>query len=183
MTETQLRFLRAIAERVPLERIVDVHLFPSMKQGIVETGIAVIAAERERPVVQGELLEEGAGSELQTEDGASTIADAQLVEGAGEADEIVPSSDANPQDSSPALPPAPSGARNAATARHTVYSARYRLTLKGPERGRWEVDVTEEADAPLLTVEVVVRGVQRRAGEGADPERVGAEALRTLIEG
>ena len=62
MTETQLRFLRAIAERVPLDRIVDVHLFPSMKQGIVETGIAVVAAERERAVQQGELLEEGAGS-------------------------------------------------------------------------------------------------------------------------
>ena len=49
--------------------------------------------------------------------------------------------------------------------RHTVYTARYRLVLKGPERGKWEADVVDEADAPLITVEMVVRGVQRRAGE------------------
>lgn len=52
--------------------------------------------------------------------------------------------------------------------RHTVYTARYRLVIKGPERGRWESDVVAEADAPLLTVETVVRGVQRRAGEESE---------------
>ena len=48
MTETQQRFLRAIAERVPKERVVEVHLFPAIRQGGVETGVAVVA---EQPVV------------------------------------------------------------------------------------------------------------------------------------
>ena len=65
--------------------------------------------------------------------------------------------------------------------RYTVFSARYRLTLKGPDRGKWEVDVVEEADAPLVTVEAVVRGVQRRGGEGVDAERFSAEQLRALL--
>ena len=35
--------------------------------------------------------------------------------------------------------------------RHTVFSASYRHTLKGPDRGKWEVEVTAEADAPLTS--------------------------------
>ena len=65
--------------------------------------------------------------------------------------------------------------------RHTVYSASYRLTLKGPERGKWEVDVTPEADAPLMTVEVVVQGVMKRAGEQFEPERLSASEFRTIV--
>jgi hypothetical protein len=53
-----------------------------------------------------------------------------------------------------------------------VYTARYRLTVKGPDRGRWQVDVRAEADAPLLTVDAVVRGVQRRAGDASPPARL-----------
>lgn len=49
--------------------------------------------------------------------------------------------------------------------RVTVYSARYRLVLKGLDRGKWEMSVTEEADAPLVTVDAVVRGVSRRSGD------------------
>jgi len=76
---------------------------------------------------------------------------------------------------------APVGRIETPRGRHTVFSARYRLTIKGPERGRWEVDVVEEADAPLLTVEMVVRGVQRRSGEGADPERLDGPRLQELL--
>ncbi len=65
--------------------------------------------------------------------------------------------------------------------RHTVYVASYRLTLKGPERGRWEVAVREEADAPLLTVDAVVRGVGRRANDAADAVRLDASALHEFI--
>jgi hypothetical protein len=62
-----------------------------------------------------------------------------------------------------------------------VFTARYRLVLKGPERGRWDVEVREEADAPLITVEAVVRGVQARAGDVGDPERLdGAMVARIL---
>jgi hypothetical protein len=68
-----------------------------------------------------------------------------------------------------------------AIARHVVYSARYRLVLKGPERGRWESTVTAEADAPLAAVEAVVRGVLRRAGEDEEPERLTGETFRQAL--
>ena len=44
INETRERFLRAILERIPVERIVEVHFFPAIRQGQVETGVAVIAA-------------------------------------------------------------------------------------------------------------------------------------------
>jgi hypothetical protein len=66
-------------------------------------------------------------------------------------------------------------------ARHVVYSARYRLILKGPERGKWESTVTAEADAPLTAVEAVVRGVLRRAGEDEEPERLSGETFRQAL--
>jgi hypothetical protein len=68
-----------------------------------------------------------------------------------------------------------------AVSRHIVYSARYRLVLKGPERGRWEATVTAEADAPLAAVEAVVRGVLRRAGENEEPERLTGETFRQAL--
>jgi hypothetical protein len=67
--------------------------------------------------------------------------------------------------------------------RHTIYTARYRLVVKGPERGRWQVDVRAEADAPLVTVDAVVRGVQRRAGDASAPDRLDAAACARLVEG
>ena len=65
--------------------------------------------------------------------------------------------------------------------RHTVWSASYRHTLKGPDRGKWEVEVTPEADAPLVTVEAVVQGVMKRAGEQFEPERLSAAEFRTIV--
>ena len=70
-----------------------------------------------------------------------------------------------------------------AVSRHTVYSARYRLVLKGPERGHFETAVVAEADAPLAAVEAVVRGVLRRAGEDDEPERLTGDGFREAIEG
>lgn len=68
-----------------------------------------------------------------------------------------------------------------AVERHTVYTARYRLVQKGPDRGKWEADVVDEADAPLITVEMVVRGVQRRAGEASETTRyTGSQIARAL---
>lgn len=71
----------------------------------------------------------------------------------------------------------------AAAPRFTVYSARYRLALKGLERGKWEMSVTEEADAPLLTVDAVVRGVSRRSGDADETIRLSGDEFRaaTLI--
>jgi hypothetical protein len=69
----------------------------------------------------------------------------------------------------------------ASPARHTVVTAHYRLTLKGLDRGKWQVTVVEEGDAPLITVETVVRGVQRRAGDLDDPERMDGGAIRDAL--
>jgi hypothetical protein len=65
--------------------------------------------------------------------------------------------------------------------RCTVYSARYRLMLKGPDRGHWETTIVEEADAPRDAVETVVRGVQRRAGDLEDADRMDGDAAREII--
>ena len=65
--------------------------------------------------------------------------------------------------------------------RHTVWSASYRHTLKGPDRGKWEVDVKAEADATLVTVEAVVDGVMKRAGEQFFPEKLFASEFRTIV--
>lgn len=65
--------------------------------------------------------------------------------------------------------------------RHVVYTARYRHTVKGTERGRWSVDVVAQADAPLITVEEVVRGVVRRSGDSFQPERISGDQLRSIV--
>lgn len=65
--------------------------------------------------------------------------------------------------------------------RYTVYTARFRHTLKGPERGRWELAVIEEADAPLLTVDAVVRGVSRRSGETDETVRLSGDEFRAAL--
>jgi hypothetical protein len=119
MNEARERFLRSILERIPADQIAEIHFFPAIRQGHMETGVAVIAAEPG--------------------------------------------------------PDSPAGGR------HVVFSAAYRWTRKGPERGKWEVDVTPEADAPLPTVDVVVRGVMERAGEAIEPQRLGAHELQSLL--
>jgi hypothetical protein len=122
--DTQRRFLLAIAEQVPLERVAEARVFRPMRQGGQETGVAVVAVEPEPSAIEVE---------------------------------------------------------SAHPSRHVVYSASYRLVLKGPERGRWETTVTAEADAPLTAVEAVVRGVLRRAGEDDEPERFTGDAFRQAL--
>ena len=128
ITETRERFLVAIAEQVAADRIAEIHFFKPIKQGGVESGVAVVALVMPLPHA------------------------------------------ADDQHESPASP-----------ARHTVVTAHYRLTLKGLDRGKWQVTVVEEGDAPLITVETVVRGVQRRAGDLDDPERMDGEAIRDAL--
>ena len=65
--------------------------------------------------------------------------------------------------------------------RYTVYTARFRHTLKGLERGKWELTVIEEADAPLLTVDAVVRGVSRRSGEADETVRLSGDEFRAAL--
>lgn len=73
----------------------------------------------------------------------------------------------------------PEGAR--ISARHVVYSARYRWTRKGPDRGKWECEVVAEADAPLLTVEAVVQGVQHRSSEPLEVQKLDGDTVRAMI--
>ena len=120
------RFLASIAERLPAEKIVEVHLFPPIKQGGQESGVAVIAAAENRTV--------------------------SFADRSAENDR-----------------------------RLTVFTARYRLTLKGPERGKWEFVIQVEADAPLVTIDKVVRGVQTRSGDAEDPARLTGDDFRALV--
>jgi hypothetical protein len=127
LAETRERFLVAIAEQVAADRIAEIHFFKPIKQGGVESGVAVVAL-------------------------------------------VMPISDACDHQRDPSSP-----------VRHTVVTAHYRLTLKGLDRGKWQVTVVEEGDAPLITVETVVRGVQRRAGDLDDPERMDGDAIREVL--
>jgi len=63
-----------------------------------------------------------------------------------------------------------------------VYAASYRLTLKGLDRGKWEVNIVAEADAPLVAVDAVVRGVQRRSGDVDDAARMDGDEVRAMLE-
>lgn len=63
----------------------------------------------------------------------------------------------------------------------TVLTATYRHTIKGPDRGKWEFELLEHADAPLVTVESVVRGVQQRHDDGGEPERIAIDELRAAL--
>jgi hypothetical protein len=142
---TRERFLMAIAAVLPPERFIELHFFPGIRQGGVESGVAVIAAHPEQVAVP-------------------VIADAPPIE---EPEEALP------EEEQPNEPTAPR--------RYTVYAAKYKLALKGPDRGKWECTVVAEADAPLVTVETVVRGVQRRSGDAEEPERMSGEEARNFV--
>ena len=114
--ETRAKFLSAIAERVSADAVQEVFIFQPMKQGGLESGVAVVAVN-----------EQGAENRL------------------------------------------------------AVYTAKYRLTLKGPERGKWDFAMQAEADAPLVTVEKVVAGVQRRSGDAEEPEKLSGEDFRATV--
>jgi hypothetical protein len=68
-----------------------------------------------------------------------------------------------------------------ADSRLAVYTARYRLTVKGPERGKWDFSMHVEADAPLGAVNKVVQGVQRRSGDAEYPTKMSGEEFRELL--
>ena len=169
--ETRMRFLAGIAAQVPAERVAEVHLFGAIRQGGQESGVAVIAVRPEEPhaddveMAQEVDIEPEVGMEHEVHaspepdaEGRETDADVSADEEAdGEAD----------VDTRPT--------------RYTVYTARFRHTLKGPERGKWELTVTEEADAPLLTVDAVVRGVSRRSGETDETIRLSGDEFRAAL--
>jgi hypothetical protein len=241
LTETRERFLLAIAREIPPDRIAEIHFFQPIRQGGVESGVAVVAARRPgvvEPVVQGELIgvvavaqaeldadmadpplgvhdadalpdgsapgdadgdaaPEGSavGENLSVDAGADGEADGIEADDI-EADDIeagdepVTATSAGELDADVVAASVAGGAQAAVVApvvvaapprRYTVFTAHYRLVLKGPDRGKWESGVTEEADAPLVTVETVVRGVLRRAGDEQEPSRMEGPEAAVLV--
>lgn len=170
--ETRERFLREVAARVPADRIDECFLFAPIRHGGTETGVAVLAvrhaAEEAAPGEASMLVDVTPGGDP-TEAAAGDAAPSEAPS------DDAPAEDAAASRTAAAEPPA--------RERHIVFVARYRLTVKGPDRGRWEMDVREEADAPLVTVEEVVRGVGRRAGDAAEPARLDREAVARLVSG
>lgn len=159
LTETRERFLLAIAGKLPVERVAEIHFFQPIKQGGVESGVAVVAVWPEGVDASPAEVEQSSDAVAQPVDESPGEADANVE---GEVDVEA--------ESTPAPEPRP-----------TIYTARYRLTLKGPDRGKWETHVVAEADAPLITVDVVVRGVQRRAGDVDEPTRMEGDEVRAFL--
>ena len=150
--DTRTRFLAAIAAQLPADRVMEVHLFGAIRQGGMESGVAVVAVDANEDVAEDAL----------------NVADSDATDtGAGVAGET--------HDESPyAEPPQP-------VRRYVVYTARYRHTLKGIDRGKWESSVTAEADAPLVTVDAVVRGVSRRSGDADETMRLSGDEFRAAL--
>ncbi len=147
MDDTRPRFLNAIVDRLGEDRIVELHLFSPIRQGVLETGVAVVACKPD---------EVGAGEG----EGAYAISPAE-----------------SPSSAAP-VPVPPEGEDS----RLVVYTARYRLTRKGPDRGKWLFEVAATADAPLATVDVVARGVTLRSKDVTETERLSGEQLRALLK-
>ena len=143
MTETQQRFLKAIAERVNGDNIAEVRLYPTVRVGPIESGVAIIASREPMPI------------EVAVE-------------------EVTPDGDLNGEETRVS-----SDQRD----RLSILTAHFRHTVKGPDRGKWEFSMVHDADAPIETVENVVRGVARRAGEDGEPELLsGTDFQRALSE-
>jgi len=198
VSEITERFLRVVIAHVPLARIEELHLFSPLRQSGVETGIAVIAARVPIVVDQSplapELLldDEVVAIDVLAEAGEVDAVEVEAVEvEAFEAEAVeVDAVEAEAVDAETAIAAEPEAqepladapeARTVPRIRHTVYTARYRLVQKGPERGKWEADVVAEAEAPLITVDLVVRGVQRRAGEESEIVRYTAAQLARAL--
>jgi hypothetical protein len=115
---TRDRFLAAVAAKVDPASIAEVHLFQPIKQGGLESGVAVVAVNEVAPTEKSRLA---------------------------------------------------------------VYTAQYRLTLKGPDRGKWEFSIKADADAPLVTIDAVVRGVQRRVADAVEPVRLTGDDVRASL--
>jgi hypothetical protein len=177
--ETRARFLAAIGAQIPADRVQELHLFGAIRQGGTESGIAVVAVAREADLsldVDGGYIPPPAVADAAPVEshGALTVHDQLDDESRFVSDEVV--------DAEPPVEPEPAVAETPAPApRYIVYTARYRLTLKGPDRGKWEMSVKEEADAPLLTVDAVVRGVSRRSGDADETVRLTGDEFRAAL--
>ncbi len=81
MTETQERFLRTILSRVEIGSVVELHLFPPIRRGMLETGVAVIATDVPQPPLA--MVEDAApaGDDQPTDDAAAADESADESDG------------------------------------------------------------------------------------------------------
>lgn len=201
MDDTRARFLTAIAGRLGADRIVELHLFSPIRQGVLETGVAVVAVT---PGGEEAGAEWGAGDPGGEEAGAQWGAgdpsgeEAHAQWGAGEAEKADPTLSEHPAvlvdptvpvPENPSVPavdptvPVPVNPTVPVPAdRLVVFTARYRLTRKGPDRGKWLFECGATADAPLATVDAVARGVTQRSKDLTETERLSGDQLRTLLQ-
>jgi hypothetical protein len=140
MTETQQRFLKAIAERVTGDNVTEIRLYPTVRVGPVESGVAIVASKEPMPVAAAE--------EQVSAEGDLIVDEIRIV---------------------PVRPD-----------RLSILTAHFRHTVKGPDRGKWEFTMVHDADAPIETVESVVRGVARRSGEDG-PELLSATDFQKAL--
>lgn len=146
MTETQQRFLKEIAERVIGGQVAEVRLYPTLRAGPIESGVAIVAAS-------------------------------------GVADMAMPPVETIPVEVTTAEEIPVENPRTSDRARLSIHTAHFRHTIKGPDRGKWEFSMVHDADAPIETIESVVRGVARRVGEDGEPELLtGDDFHRALTE-
>ena len=141
MTETQQRFLKAIAERVTGDNVTEIRLYPTVRVGPVESGVAIVATKEPMPV---------------------TVAEEQVSAERDLTVEEIRIATARPD-------------------RQSILTAHFRHTVKGPDRGKWEFTMVHDADAPIETVESVVRGVARRSGEDGEPELLSATDFQKAL--
>jgi hypothetical protein len=156
LDETRERFLAAIAQQIfstgapdqappdgEVAVIEEVQVFPPIRQGAAESGVAVVAVSLPRKLTPDAIGDAGAAQ--------------------------------------PVHPHANRAAEHEQS-RKVIYTARYKLTLKGPDRGRWEFTMHPDADAPLPTVDKVVRGVQQRSGFAEEAARLSGDEVRAALD-
>jgi len=260
MNDTTRRFLNAVLERVTESRIVEVRLFPAIRQGGIESGIAVLAVEPEpdlpeaisvemtdpidevteveaavtdevevtiehpadfddeataevevdaevlhrmgdahvsHDAVDEEMVADAADRETTLEISTEGISDVEVPIANEESDSVVErtpvmlADDASNEEPAETVAlgdilslPSPDGAvaDSNTPKRLAILCARYKLVFKGPERGKWDIEIMHQADAPLDTLDRVISGVVRRAGEESEPERFSRESLRTSLD-
>ena len=169
MTETQQRFLKEIADRMNGGRIAEVRLYPTVRVGPIESGVAIVATAESARAAESAIAVETAVVET------SVVETAVVETAAEETADVVSEPIENSAPVDVAVTPQ--------AERLSILTAHFRHTVKGPDRGKWEFSMVHDADAPIETVENVVRGVARRAGEDAEPELLsGDDFQRALVE-
>lgn len=168
MTETQQRFLKEIADRVNGGKVAELRLYPTLRVGHIESGVAIVAT-------MADTAPDAVAPDASDADTAGEVTVAMDVEAESEPVEDAVVVEPAVMDDATDLP------ASEAPERLSILTAHFRHTVKGPDRGKWEFFLVHDADAPIETVESVVRGVARRAGEDGEPELLSAEDFQRAL--